>query len=408
MSVSLATIGKVTAGVLSDEKGRQTVGWILVVILAPAIVLVTFLCALASGSAQHNNYAVEASFYGASFSEEVPLQFREHVQDMRSSFNILDSAVIAVNAAAEDGTVDAGMVKSVFYALCFGADVPTQRAANRFVECFYTTETRSYSYTVENEDGTTSEVVEYYTVYIPLPLETAYANVSSLIEREVTDEDKENVTHIYRMIYGAPISGIPIAVGGTGVSYDFSYTPGGERCTDIDISGFTDPSTKNNHDLVAYAIQAWQNGWGYVWGTFGWVMSPSMLEYKVQQYPDDFSADKISFIASTWMGGRTTDCVGLIKGYGWLNAEDLSIQYATNGMPDAGANQMYYAAKESGPISTIPEIPGLAVWVDGHIGVYIGNGEVIEAMGTYYGVCKTQLTSGRWTHWLKVPYINYD
>ena len=108
------------------------------------------------------------------------------------------------------------------------------------------------------------------------------------------------------------------------------------------------------------------------------------------------------------MGGRTTDCVGLIKGYGWLNAEDLSIQYASNGMPDTGANQMYYAATESGPISTIPEIPGLAVWVDGHIGVYIGNGEVIEAMGTYYGVCKTQLTSGRWTHWLKVPYINYD
>ena len=77
-------------------------------------------------------------------------------------------------------------------------------------------------------------------------------------------------------------------------------------------------------------------------------------------------------------------------------------------MPDAGANQMYYAAKESGPISTIPEIPGLAVWMDGHIGVYIGNGEVIEAMGTQFGVCKTRLDSKAWTCWLKVPYINYD
>ena len=50
-------------------------------------------------------------------------------------------------------------------------------------------------------------------------------------------------------------------------------------------------------------------------------------------------------------------------------------------MPDIGANQMYYNAKESGPISTIPDIPGLAVWHEGHIGVYIGNGQVIEAMG---------------------------
>ena len=32
------------------------------------------------------------------------------------------------------------------------------------------------------------------------------------------------------------------------------------------------------------------------------------------------------------------------------------------------------------------DIHGLAVWLDGHIGVYVGNGEVIEAQGTAYGV----------------------
>jgi hypothetical protein len=69
---------------------------------------------------------------------------------------------------------------------------------------------------------------------------------------------------------------------------------------------------------------------------------------------------------------------------------------------------MYYNAKESGPISTMPDIPGLAVWHEGHIGVYIGNGQVIEAMGTRYGVVKTELVDRGWTHWLKVPYINYD
>ena len=114
------------------------------------------------------------------------------------------------------------------------------------------------------------------------------------------------------------------------------------------------------------------------------------------------------FIRENWMRRRTADCVGLIKGYGWLDAESMSIGYATNGMPDYGANQMYYSASESGTIDTIPEIPGLAVWHDGHIGVYIGNGYVIEAMGTKYGVVKTELEGRGWTHWLKIEYINYD
>lgn len=79
----------------------------------------------------------------------------------------------------------------------------------------------------------------------------------------------------------------------------------------------------------------------------------------------------------------------------------------TNGMPDISSDQMYQNATEKGPISTIPEIPGLAVWHTGHIGVYIGNGQVIEAMNTSNGVVQTSLSSGRWTHWLKIPYIQY-
>ena len=76
-------------------------------------------------------------------------------------------------------------------------------------------------------------------------------------------------------------------------------------------------------------------------------------------------------------------------------------------MPDIGADQMYRTAAEKGPISTMPEIPGLAVWHQGHIGIYIGNGYAIEAMGTRYGVVKTQVAARSWTHWLKIPYINY-
>ena len=70
--------------------------------------------------------------------------------------------------------------------------------------------------------------------------------------------------------------------------------------------------------------------------------------------------------------------------------------------------EMHYNATRKGTIDTIPEVPGLAVWKSGHIGVYIGDDQVIEAMGTKYGVVKTQLQGRGWTHWLEIPYINYD
>ena len=100
--------------------------------------------------------------------------------------------------------------------------------------------------------------------------------------------------------------------------------------------------------------------------------------------------------------------MGLIKGYGWLNTVTMEIQYGSNGMPDVGADGMYYNAGRKGSIETMPDTLGLAVWKSGHIGVYIGNGEVIEAMDTRYGVVKTNLQGRGWSHWLEVPGIKYD
>ena len=93
--------------------------------------------------------------------------------------------------------------------------------------------------------------------------------------------------------------------------------PGGEHgpsySNDIDISRFVSPGTKNNKDLAAYAIQAWENNWGYVWGTYGSVLTESLLSYKIQQYPD-WVGQNAAFIRSHWLNRRCTDCVGLIKG----------------------------------------------------------------------------------------------
>ena len=398
MAVDPVTVAKIAAAALSDEKVRKGLGWILVAILSPLILLIAVICSFASGGADHNNATVEACFYGASFSAEVPAEFRSYVSEMQSAFSSLDSAVASVNGQMEDGSLDSVRVKAIFYALCFGADIPATATANNVVGCFYTTEIRTRMVQVEKEDGTITEEEEEYTVAVPVSLERAYANLAGLLGYAVTADHRTNADHIYTMIAGV--------VGGDG-SYSGEYERGTAYSVALDISGFTDPATKNATDLVAYAIHAWESGWGYVWGTYGNVLTDSLFDYKLEQYPDGVGNYE-DFIEANWLGGRTTDCVGLIKGYGWLDPDTLTIGYATNGMPDYGANQMYRSASVSGTIDTIPEIPGLAVWCDGHIGVYIGDGEVIEAMGTKYGVVKTKLADRNWTHWLEIEYISYD
>ena len=198
-------------------------------------------------------------------------------------------------------------------------------------------------------------------------------------------------------------------------SGDGTYTGGVEHGTsygnDIDTSRFIDPSTKNANDLAAYAVQAWENNWGYVWGTFGNVLTPSLLEYKVRQYPDGVGKYR-EFIEQHYLGRRTADCIGLIKSYGWFDAESGQIKYGSHGVPDYNADQMYQDAVNKdaahGEIADMPEIPGLVLWKKGHTGVYIGDGYAVEAMGTSRGVCKTEVAGRGWQAWYKLPYINYE
>lgn len=187
---------------------------------------------------------------------------------------------------------------------------------------------------------------------------------------------------------------------------DFGKVMNNIRAVHIDTSGYTDLTTKNNLDLVQWAIEAEKSGWGYVYGTYGGVFDQAMFDFKLNQYPDEVGSYE-EFIRQNWLGGRTSDCVGLIKGYSWLNTESLEVEYGTNGMPDIGADTMYENATEKGTIDTIPEIPRLAVWHEGHIGIYIGNDEVVQAANTKAGVIRNKLEDTAWTHWLKIPYINY-
>lgn len=53
-------------------------------------------------------------------------------------------------------------------------------------------------------------------------------------------------------------------------------------------------------------------------------------------------------------------------------------------------------------------VPGCAVWRSGHIGVYVGNGYIIEARGSAYGVVKTKVSERNFTHILWLKDIDYS
>ncbi len=162
---------------------------------------------------------------------------------------------------------------------------------------------------------------------------------------------------------------------------------------------------KTNLGLVAWVQK--MLGQPYWWGTCCYPATASLLASKTKQYPDSYKASRTArYKADIAKGATVADCVGLIKGYYWAR-DDGKIIYGLDGRPDKGANSMFSAAKVKGPISALPETPGLLLYSPGHVGVYIGGGWAIEARGFDYGVVKTRVRDRKWTHFYRCPYIEY-
>lgn len=143
---------------------------------------------------------------------------------------------------------------------------------------------------------------------------------------------------------------------------------------------------KKANELVAFVKG--KLGTPYVYGMKGSVMTQSAYDYLKRVYPSQVKdSDKYK------VGKVCVDCSGLIS---WCTG---SVR---------GSSQYKDTARKVLPISRISEaVPGCALWKQGHIGVYIGNGKCIEARGSAYGTVETNVSERPWTHILWLLDINY-
>lgn len=157
----------------------------------------------------------------------------------------------------------------------------------------------------------------------------------------------------------------------------------------------------------------------YVLGCFG---APMTSKNKTRYSNNNsYNSNRKNLINNATEDTFGFDCVCLIKGilWGW-NGNKNKIYggaiYKTNNVPDIGANTIINNCKNiSTNFANIEK--GELVWIKGHVGIYVGDGKVVECTPKWTN--NVQITNlgniaeykkGNyriWTKHGKLPYINY-
>lgn len=158
----------------------------------------------------------------------------------------------------------------------------------------------------------------------------------------------------------------------------------------------------------------------YVMGCFGAPLTAASKKRYIDHHSYNQKSARKKAINAATADTFGFDCVCLIKAvlWGW-NGDPTRIYggaaYATNGVPDIGADTMITKCSDLSTDFSKIEI-GEAVWTDGHIGVYIGNGLAVEctpkwADGVQITACNRSVSGYNRRNWKKhgkLPYIKYE
>ena len=154
----------------------------------------------------------------------------------------------------------------------------------------------------------------------------------------------------------------------------------------------------------------------YAWGMFGTIITKTRIDEKVKQYPYWYTKNKINSIFAPLYNSSIPvfgfDCVGLVKSVLWGFCADPDktyggAVYGSCGVPDVSADAMICKCLETSTDFSSIAI-GEFVWLKGHCGIYIGNGQVVESTPKWNnGVQITALSARKWLKHGKLPWVEY-
>lgn len=158
----------------------------------------------------------------------------------------------------------------------------------------------------------------------------------------------------------------------------------------------------------------------YILGCFGAPMTAKNRKRYSGNYSYNRQPERTAKIQAADENTFGFDCVCMIKGllWGWQGDSTKTYggaKYKSNGVPDAGADSMFRKCTEQSQDFSCLEV-GEAVWTQGHIGIYIGDGLAVEctpkwADGVQITACnckKAGYQTRTWAKHGKLPYVSYD
>lgn len=152
----------------------------------------------------------------------------------------------------------------------------------------------------------------------------------------------------------------------------------------------------------------------YVLGGWGVRLTEEGKIRAINSYPYNSDEARKTEIMNCDENSFGFDCSGLIKGILWGFSGTKSTNggaiYKANGVPDANAKGLIELCDEVNVCTSARNIaPGSMLWMDGHCGVYVGDGQVIECTPVWNdGVQETKFGARNWKKYGKLPWIDYD